>query len=399
MKLRKLILPAVLFILLFHTKTFSQTQDSATPVKIAVLLPLYIDSAFNNFDYKLHENYIPQYILTGLTYYNGVMLAADSLQKEGANIEIHVYDTKKKDESISTIINEMKPLNFSMVIASFNNTNEQKIVSDYSFSNNIPLISSTYPNDAGIISNPFFIMLNSTFKTHVEGIYKYAYNNYSGSKIMFITKQGFLEEKIKNVFTALNQLPHLLKYNQITLTDNFLPDNLLPLMDSTKQNVIICGSFDQNFATRLVQTISAANVYNTTVLGMPDWDGIKALNQNESDGVQIIYSTPFNFSRNDSMYATIVSAYKQKYYAHPSDMVFKGFETMYHFTHLLLQYKTDFINHLSDTSFKISNNFSIQPVKLNTASFVPDYLENKTLYYVKKLNGKIESVTQMADQL
>ena len=84
--------------------------------------------------------------------------------------------------------------------------------------------------------------------------------------------------------------------------------------------------------------------------------------------------------------------YKEKYFARPSDMVFKGFESMYHFSHLLLQHQNDLINHLSDNSFKIANEFSIQPVKLNSQSLIPDYQENKTIYFIKKLNGSVVSV-------
>ena len=75
-------------------------------------------------------------------------------------------------------------------------------------------------------------------------------------------------------------------------------------------------------------------------------------------------------------------------------MVFKGFESMYHFSHLVLQHHNDLINHLSDNSFKISNEFSIQPVKINPQSFIPDYQENKTIYFIKKLNGTLVSVSR-----
>jgi hypothetical protein len=103
------------------------------PQKIAVLAPLYLDTAFNDYTYQLGNKNIPQYIIAGLDFYNGVMLAVDALQKEHANIEVWIYDTKKKGTDINTILKGMAIQNFSLIIASLNNTDEQKAVSDFSF--------------------------------------------------------------------------------------------------------------------------------------------------------------------------------------------------------------------------------------------------------------------------
>jgi hypothetical protein len=49
------------------------------------MAPLYIDSAFDNNVYKLSNTNMPKIILQGLDFYNGVMMAVDSLKKEGQN--------------------------------------------------------------------------------------------------------------------------------------------------------------------------------------------------------------------------------------------------------------------------------------------------------------------------
>ncbi|HEX6915966.1 MAG TPA: hypothetical protein VF145_12035, partial [Chitinophagaceae bacterium] len=54
----------------------AQLTDSIRPtVKVAVLIPLYLDSAFHGTTYKLGNSNIPKYILPGLDFYNGVMMA------------------------------------------------------------------------------------------------------------------------------------------------------------------------------------------------------------------------------------------------------------------------------------------------------------------------------------
>ena len=364
------------------------------PLKIAVLAPLYLDSAFNQNTYKLGENNFPKYMLSGVEFYNGVMLAVDSLQKMGANLEVFIYDTKKSGATANSLVKQMSLQNFSLIIASFTNSAEQRIFSSYSFDKNIPLISGTYPNDAYITSNPFFILLNSTLKTHVEAIYNFVEKNYANAKPVFITKKGTQEAKIKADFKT-DAGSNKLKYRVAELKDNFTAEQLFANLDSTRKNVLILGSLDHSFAVRLVELISEKKSYNTTVIGMPTWDVLRDFNKPECEGVELIYSTPFNYSRNDDFGKYLTEAYNEKLSGRPSDMVFKGFESMFHFSRLMMQYKNDFINHISDTSFVVANNFFIQPVRLSNESFIPDYLENKALYFVTKMDGKITGVKKM----
>ena len=65
---------------------------------------------------------------------------------------------------------------------------------------------------------------------------------------------------------------------------------------------------------------------------------------------------------------------------------------MYHFGKLLLKYQNNLINHLSDKEFKLFNEYDFQPVKLNSTNHLPDYLENKKLYFIRKVDTQIKSI-------
>ena len=394
MTLSTKLLVASAFLLCSSLNVTAQQETPGKAVRIAVLAPLYIDSAFNDYTYKLGSSSIPKFILPGLDFYNGVMLAVDSLQKENANLEVWIYDTKKAGQTIPGLLSGMEYQNLSLIIGSFNNTTEQKLLSEFSFHKNIPLISATYPNDGGLSANPFFIMVNSTLKTHVEGVYRYARQNYSTSsaRILFITKAGTVESKIKSYFTAQDAASGRLNYKTITLTDQFTEANLLPFMDSTRQNIIICGSVNESFGSNIIRTLNAATSYRTVAIGMPTWDGLKEVTGEALKNIEIVYSTPYNFSRTDKTGRSLVKQYRAKYMGRPSDMVFKGFESMYHFSKLLLEHKNNFINNLSDSSYTIANHFNFEPTRLTNTSFVPDYLENRKLYFVKMQGGVVKSV-------
>src|SRR5436853_3678077 len=146
-----------LILLLLFFSLFARSADTVQlPVRIAVLAPLNLDSAFEGYEYKLSNTKIPQYFLSGLEFYNGVMLAIDSLQKENANIEVWIFDTHKANKSTQQLTDEMQPMHFSLIVASISNASEQRIISEFSAKNSIPVISATFPNDINLENNPFF---------------------------------------------------------------------------------------------------------------------------------------------------------------------------------------------------------------------------------------------------
>ncbi len=380
----------IAFILII--KFVSAADTTGSPVRIAVLAPLYLDSAFNGYQYNLSNTKIPQYFLSGLEFYNGVMMAIDTLQKQNANIEVWIYDTRKQNESIQQLTNEMQSLGFSMILASLSSSSEQKYISDFSCRNSIPVISATYPTDAYLNYNPFFIMLNPTWKTHIDAIYTYLAKNYKGNKIIYFTKHGSLEDKISEEFKQQN-LNHSLNFSNIILNDDFSDADILSHLDSTRQNIVVCGSLNESFGKELIKALNNnGDSYSTIVTGMPTWNGMSETSGSSSDKIEILISTPYNYLRTTTALNNLSEDYKTNYYTRPSDMVFKGYESMYHFTKLLLKYPDNFINNVSDSSFEISDKYNFKPIRLSQTSFVPDYLENKKLYFIKIVNGKIQSI-------
>lgn len=389
---------AFFFILLFLICNNIIAQNKPAK-KIVVFTPIFLDSAFNNNNFKITNYALPKNMLPGLDFYHGVMLAIDSLQADHANIEVTIIDSKNSKESIAAVLE--KPIwdSVSLIIASFKERSEIKPMADFALLKKIPLISATLPNDGGITDNPYFILLNPTLQTHTQGLYKYLQKNYSTNNIVYVKRKGNLENMIQNIFTEMDKNPLFtpLKYKTVELTDSFTAKQLLLSLDSNKNNIVFCGSIQEDFGIRLVNTLQTNKRYNAVAVGMPTWDGIKEFNKPAafdatSKGIEIIYSSPYNFSRTEKIGIALTNKYKETYAARPSDWVFKGYECMYHFTSLLLKYDTAFLKHLSDKNAKIFNDFDIQNIRLKKEENIINYLENKKLYFIKKQDGVVKNV-------
>jgi len=73
-------------------------------------------------------------------------------------------------------------------------------------------------------------------------------------------------------------------------------------------------------------------------------------------------------------------------------MVYKGYETTFHFTKLLMKHRHNLVNNLGDKEFTLFNPFILQPVKTKASNQKPDFLENKKLYFIKKQQGNVKSI-------
>lgn len=384
MRLKKILLSLLGFI-----ACNSLWAQQTVPLKIAVFAPVYLDTVFNGNNYTLGNNNLPRNILPGLDFYNGVQLAIDSLNAEGQSLTVLFYDSKSNTQSVKQILETESLQDISMIIAAFNNRNDIKPLADFALNKQIPLISMTYPNDGGVKANPYFALVNSTLTTHVEGIFKYLQKNYPTEPILYLKRSGALEDMIEGLFQDLNKkTPALpLKIRTVSANDSTNIASFNEVMDSTKTNIIFCGSLNENFGINLVKTTAANKSYKSILIGMPTWDAIKDLGK----GTEIIYSTPYNYTRTDKLAQSIIQIYRSKVSGRPSDMVFKGFEAMYHFGKLLIKHRNNIATQLSDNSFKLFNEFDFIPVKTKGES-IPAYLENKRIYFVKKSDGVIKSI-------
>ena len=371
------LLYTTLFVLLLScfANTYAQTAKAVQERKtIAVFIPLEIDAAFNGPDYILGNNNLPKTMLPGLDFYNGVLMAIDSLKKTNASFDFRIIDTKQKNNSLAALLADTSLQKTALIISAVTNKPDTKLIADFALAHQAPMVSAVFPNDAGVTNNPFFTVLNPTLKTQCEAISSYLQNNFAKNTILYCKKKGPTEDYIQSIIVDSKTAKSFLN---IEVQDSIFFSDLAPYLDSTKQNILLCGSLKESFGTALVKILSENPAYKSTVIGMPTWDGDKSINL---PNVEIIYASPYYFNGNEKLLKQLTAAYKAKYLGRPSDQFFKGYETLLYFTNALLS-----------TPMPVFNSFKLMPVYNSSIKSQIDYQENKNLYFFRKQNGQLKS--------
>lgn len=390
---RYFLIAAFIVCLLQGNKLMAQ-PGNAPRHRIAVFAPLYLDSAFvDDSNYRYAKNVFPKFINPGLEFYEGVQMALDSLNEEGARLEVFVYDTRSTSESIAQQLNrkEMDSMELMLVHCS---SGELKIFADAGLRRHIPVVNVNLPNDGGVTGNPFFVMLNSTLRTQCEGTYRYIQKYYSLNPVVVFRKKGQLEDRIKSYFDDFGKttasVPLKLKY--VDLVDSFTVADLKSKLDTAVQTLCVSGSLDENFGKRLIkQLASIKKKYPVSVLGLPTWDNIKEFAKTEYKGIEINYGTPFYNAKTDKVSLSIINKFNEVMFARPSDMVFRGYEAAWKYAKLLMQYGDDISSNLSAKQNRLFTDYDIQP-SLNRQTMMLDYFENKKLYFIRWQDGIIKGI-------
>ncbi|MFZ1529240.1 MAG: ABC transporter substrate-binding protein [Ferruginibacter sp.] len=399
--MNKRILP-VFLIVFFFTAQAVKAQVPATTTrpdsslqllpkyKVAIFAPLYLDSAFIGKSYRYGKGF-PRFTLQGFEFVQGVQMALDSMPVYGANVSASIFDAKSYTQPVQTLIANKQLDSFNLIIGNVRDA-EYLQLAGFAQQKHIPFISATYPNDGGISANPFVAIINSTLKAHCEAIYSYILQNHGSSNILLVRKPGSQEDKVASYFHNINTPDGkgLLSIKTVNIeSDSFAV--LKPLLDSGRRTIIIGASLNEGFAGKLASYCAELNgLYPTTLFGMPNWDAFSFMNKkNGPKDYNIYFTIPYYNSRTDGKSRMIKELYRARFRGNPSDMVYKGYETAQVFTGLLAKYPNDLMNHLNDYSYKIFTDYNFKPVFLSKDSKVPDYFENKKLYFMKSNNGFI----------
>lgn len=393
--MNKKLLVALFFLLgaVACIKSYAQTNTEAKipTYKVAFFAPLYLDSIFNEVGMLKYKQSIPKFVAPGLEFIQGVQIALDTMRLLDANIEAYIYDSKSVSKPLPSLIQTKALDSINLIIGSVKDV-DLKQLADFALHKKIPFISATYPNDGGITDNPFYAIANSTLRSHCEAIYSFVFQNHGGDKVYLCRKKGPQEDKVAAYFKNMNEQEGkpLMNIETINLDSTITTELLMRKMDSSRQIIIIGGSLNENFANDLVKACyHLPKGYSVMLIGMPNWDSFNALYKKGAfTDFPIYFTSPYFNNGWDNYSKMIKTVFAKKYKGKPTDMVYKGFESVFTFAKLLTKFPTDFMDHINDGSFKIFTDFNFKPIYLNKGK-KPDYFENKHLYFIQLLNGNL----------
>ncbi len=353
-----------------------------TRYRIDVLASMYLDELVKQ---GAATDKIPEKALPGISFYEGLTLAADSLKKAGFSIDIYVHDISSAAESADALVGKGMLDSADLIIGAIP-SHDVPVIANYAKNRKINFISTLSPSDGGVRSNKYFTLIQPSLKTHCEWILDDVTKKFPGMKISLLYRN--VSEPDEHAFKYLTEDPDVsVQFRQLQC--NILPDkaSLSLVFDSAKPNVVIISLLDAAAADSLLKKLPQD--FPSThfeVYGMPSWGAISDLHKETAfPNLTVNVTEPFNIDAASPMGKYVMSTYKRNYGGKATEFVYRGFETMFWYANLLKQYGTIFNPMYRDNSTAPFTKFEIRPRRDREGHIL--YNENIHIYISRYEGG------------
>ena len=232
-------------------------------IKAAVVLP------FNTDGTGTREQQVRM-----VEYYEGFLMAVDSLKQMGVSIDLYTYDSGKSTESVKNILNkaEMKDMD---IIFGPAHPEQVKPMAEFAQKNNVRLVVPFTSKGEDVFNNPSVYQINTPQSYLYSEVYEHYIRKFSNAHVEFLDAQTGHTDKDD----FIKGLKEELKNNQITFKElkgeSINPEGMKLAVDSLRENVIIPTS-GRNVALikilpQMVITSREHPNYNMKLFGYPEW--------------------------------------------------------------------------------------------------------------------------------
>ncbi len=327
--------------------------------RIDILVSLYLDDLAKA-NGRTEKAKIKEKASAGVSFYEGITMAADSLKKAGFNIDIYIHDITTASELPATLIGSGKLDSTDLIIGALQ-AKDITLFADFAKKKHVNFVSALSATDAGVKDNPYFTLLQPSLRSHCQWIAANITNKYAEKKVSLLYRTS--NQPDSNAYKYLTgENPKKSKFQ--SLLCNQLPDkkSLATIIDSTRPNVLIVSVLDGAYADSLLHALSVDFPgTHFTVYGMPSWNGIASIKKAHAfPNMSINITYPFNFSTTTGMVPVIDRNCTNDYDHGATELNYRAYETLFWYAALLKNYGTIFNEKYSDNSTAPITKFEVK---------------------------------------
>lgn len=317
---------------------------------IALMIPFYLDNMYqiNTEDPDIKEKDANDYTsFTFVQFYEGALMAIDSLKKSGLNAKVYVYDVQNDSNATKKILEKPEFQKMNLIIGPFFE-NSLKVVTVFAKKNKIYIIDPVSTEDSLIINNPYVINASPTIAMQLEQLAEYIVGRYPKSPIIIVHNNKENEKKYADMLgTAIWE-----EEKKAGLKDSLFKkvvysvsgvSGITKLFSVADTNIVVTLSNGEIFLSNYVRALSpVSDNYKMIVFGLPSW---KNFDQIETEYFLELYLHTFASSfidYQDDNVKRFTKKYRGIYYTEPEKYAFMGFDITTYFLKALMQYGMNF---------------------------------------------------------
>ena len=312
------------------------------------------------FRYRDGRYWIHPRSANALEFYQGAMLAVDSLKKMGLNAKIYQFDTMRDTIKMAQLMRSSEMKNMDLIIGPFYPELVNQVKS-FALENRIYYVSPISTSAESLKNNPYLIQVNSGEINTVGTIV----NHISKQEDIHVTLIGNRLDADQTLFTAyLNRLKTTFDDDNLTVIQ-MRTDSLQPPARYLKRgqtNVVIIPSSEEKFINIVNgQLHAASNSIRINLYGLASWTKFMNLDLEYLHGLEFHYATAFYIDYDNPAVHNFLRQFRIMYHTEPTmltglgsispnayQFAFLGYDITYYFTTIIKMYGKEFGRCITD---------------------------------------------------
>lgn len=374
---------------LFTFKDFRAEAGLKASYKVALMLPLEIDKYLTA---DKDGNYISIKNNIALEFYQGAMLAVDSLKQLGFSVDLYVYDTKKSPEEVKRHLIKPEFKNMDLIIGPLYRS-VFDVVKGYAKDHNIKMVCPVPQENNVLKDSPFVFKATASSTTQMRYLAKYVFlKKPNANKLIINSKlEKDYGERIsfQKTYNGLAKQAGKDTIGYVAM-EEYTIEAIANQLKPDVENLLIVPSSSVSYVTDFINritTIPNIKDYNITIYGLENWLKFDKIDPSYKNRFNMHLTSSYYPNLDDNDMINYYKKYRAKYGTDPNKFGVHGFDVTYYFLSGLSRYGIHFDHYAP--SFKgegIQTNFNMFR-SLETNGF-----ENISVFMLKYENFELIKV-------
>lgn len=313
-------------------------------VKVALLLPfsakdypVFVDTLVEKMPVQISAR-SEQFI----SFYEGVLLAVDSLKNQGYKVNLKVFDTERSAEKMYTMVDEIDRFHPDLIIGPVYGSVYKALMDDLT-NKNIPVIYplSSRSEEFGVY--PDFIQVNPSMKALTVAMSDWLREEAEEANLVCLNLTGneVSHSDLEDIRLFKEYMHRIGCMNFYDWNTSAVPlDGLRLQLLPDRENIIILPTTKEAEVSKILPVLSAlTDGYRITVVGFPEWQAFTSVDHETYFKLNtkiFTYSYVDNTTEPAKRFAL---KYRKYFYTEPNNLAYKAFDMSLYFIELAAKYR------------------------------------------------------------
>lgn len=313
-------------------------------VKVALLLPfsakdypVFVDTLVEKMPVQISAR-SEQFI----SFYEGVLLAVDSLKNQGYKVNLKVFDTERSAEKMYTMVDEIDRFHPDLIIGPVYGSVYKALMDDLT-NKNIPVIYplSSRSEEFGVY--PDFIQVNPSMKALTVAMSDWLREEAEEANLVCLNLTGneVSHSDLEDIRLFKEYMHRIGSMNFYDWNTSAVPlDGLRLQLLPDRENIIILPTTKEAEVSKILPILSAlTDGYRITVVGFPEWQAFTSVDHETYFKLNtkiFTYSYVDNTTEPAKRFAL---KYRKYFYTEPNNLAYKAFDMSLYFIELAAKYR------------------------------------------------------------